>query len=208
MKTLELFTPEDQGYGEVCAFAHKVYREDLAFHLVRFPEILFAIHERGSVVGCLGLNRELRFGLFRNDPRLHAIIDEAPYGTVFGEQSILALRHCSMGLPLLISVAAAYGNQIGMDRIAYAAIPVSQKTIATLGMKTITYGPADLSVFPERERNLYATWRALNPVCCILDTETAPRVCDRVLERFARKVVLGQRLEAILRPQESPVSVW
>ncbi len=205
MKLLELYLPDDPGYTSVCKFAHQVYQEDLAFDLTHYPEILFAIHDGASVVGCMGLNRQLRFGLFRYDLRLSRIVERSRRGTVFGEQSILALRNCSIGLPVLISVAAAYGNVIGLDKIVYAAIPVSQKTIRSLQLDTMSYGPANLSVFPEHERHLYAAWQQLDPICCILDTTTAPTVCTRVLNRFSSRVSLGPRLEQILEGERATV---
>lgn len=197
MKTLELYNRGDHGYDRVCEFAHAVYEEGLSFDLTHFPETLFAITEGESVLGCIGLNTELRFALFRNDPRLAPIMKQHR-GQVFGEQSILALRNCIIGLPVLIANAAAYGNFLGMDKILYAAIPVSQKTIENLGFTTQTYGVAELDVFPEAERHLYARWHALNPICCMLDTHDASMIFEQVLQRFSRRLELGEQLHDLL----------
>lgn len=193
MKTLERYNRGDHGYDAVCEFAHDVYEKDLSFDLTHFPETLFAITEGETVLGCIGLNADIRFPLFRNDPRLVPIMEEHR-GAVFGEQSILALRNCIIGLPVLIANAAAYGNYLGMDKILYAAIPVSQKTIQSLGFTTMTYGPADPLVFSENERPLYARWFAHNPICCVLDTHDAPAIFEQVLTRFSRRLELGEQL--------------
>lgn len=196
MKHVEIFTPFDQGYKHVCAFARTVYKRELAFTLTRFPEVLFAIIEDNQVYGCMGLNRDFRFPLFVHDERLTRIMNESGRDTVFGEQSTFALERCSFGLPVLISVTAAYAFSIGIHKIVYAAIGVSERAIESLGFETISYGPVRLDVLPRNEYLPYVPWYDTHhPVCYILDTHTAPAICESVFKRFTKKVTFGERLK-------------
>ncbi len=197
MKTIECYTPQDSGYEDVCRFAHGIYARNLSFNLTHFPEVLFAATEGEVISGCMGLNTNLRFPLFVHNPLLKSITTCIDPKVVCGEQSILALQHYGIGLPVLISVTAEYGRCIGIQKLAYAAIPVSQKTIQSLEFETTECGPADLKMFPEKERHLYKPWHSLNPVCYLLDTKNATTICRRVLKRFSNKVSLGQRLADI-----------
>lgn len=198
MKVIEYFTPEDTGYDAVCQFAQGVYLRELSFNLTHFPEVLFAVRGEGTIIGCMGFNTTLHFPLFVNNPRLAEVVEKSNPRLSCGEQSILALQNYSMGLPLLIAITAAYGHRVGMDKVAYAAIPVSQKTIDTLQFDTMECGPADLEMFPEQERHLYESWHSLKPVCYLLDTKSAIDVCRRVLRRFSKRVSLEQKLARMI----------
>jgi hypothetical protein len=195
MKIIDIYRKDDQMYPEICAFAHDMYKDKLSFNLTSYPEILFGITEGNNVYGCIGLNTSLRFVLFLHDRRLQNLIHESTQGVVFGEQSILAVRHFCIGLPILIAVAAGYGYLLGINKIVYAAIGVSQKTIRGFGLSSTVLGSVDLLTFPAEVRNQYVPWCSQHkPVTCILDTDNTLSVCRQVLNRYSQKVVLGKKL--------------
>lgn len=197
MKSIELTLPDEPLYERACAFAKEVYAEELSMQLTHFPEVIFAIADSTKVVGCMGMNRALHSPLFVNDTRLSHIRNAEP-AVAYCEQSILALRHFSIGLPLLISVAARYALVHQKDRVVYAAIGVSQKTIKHLGFQTQEYGKVDLDLLPREIRKEYETWyHTFDPMCCFLETHNADVISTALLNRLAGKIMLGPRLHAL-----------
>jgi hypothetical protein len=173
MKEIDVYTRDHSEYPNICAFAQKIYREKLSLPLTNFPEVLFAIRDAGQVLGCIGLNSRVRFSLFLNDPRLVQIMrTEGPL--VYGEQSILALQNCSLGLPALIATTAAYAESHGIHRIVCATIEVSNRTLHELNLETTEYGLVRLETLPEEDRPKYATWYERHkPVGCLINTTNA-----------------------------------
>lgn len=197
MKTLGMYTRGHKDFPRVCAFARDVYRERLTLPVSHFPEILFAIHEGDRFVGCIGLNTSVRFSLFKNDPRVLRLM--SGHTETYAEQSLLALQNCSIGLPALITVAAAYAESVGIERIVCAAVGVSRKTIRDLGLELMEYGPIYLDTLPPHERAHYATWHALhNPIGCTVSTARAIEIYHGVMERFSRKLMVDPELEEML----------
>jgi len=202
MKSVELTLPGEASYDQACAFASEVYAKELGVHLSHFPEALFTIADGTRVVGCIGLNLSLHSPLFAQDARLSVLRQADPH-LAYCEQSILALRHFSIGLPILISVAARYAQINHKDRVVYAAIGVSQKTIRHLGFETQEYGKVDLSLLPDEVRPQYEFWQqTFDPVCCFLKTQRAGMIYSTLLQRLGGKVMLAPRLQAILSDSE------
>ncbi len=199
MKTITVYKEHDAGYSETCALAKRIYKEQLSFSLEHFPELLFAIVDETHVVGCMGFNTSLTSPLFHSDTRVRALQKQSGPFTLFGEQSVFALEHCSVGVPLLIAVVAEYAQSIGISRIAYAGIEVSMKTIEHLGFQVTKCGDVDLDLLPFHERSNYEPWNeTYHPITCVLATDNAAAITHNLLTRFAHRVCLSEQLSSLL----------
>lgn len=199
MLKIEVFTPSDCGYEAACSFAHRVYKKELAFNLVEYPQLLFVISNNQEIQGCMGLNTRITFPAFLNNANFNTMVTSNKSHTL-GEQSILAVQRHNLGLPLLISVVVQYAKSIGIEKIAYAGIPVSQKTISHLGFKVATCGMVDIACFPREQQHLYAQWMTLNPVVYLLDTSSACTIFSATHQKFSKKIKIGARLQQAFLP--------
>lgn len=203
MKIVELYTAADPGYKETCQFAERIYADQLSFTITHFPEYFFAIRDEDVIAGCIGLNSKLTSPLFLNDQNVQRVISESDPKTLFCEQSIFALDNYSLGVPILISVVTEYAFSLGIDKLVYAGIDVSRRTIAHLGFLVTECGPVDLSTLPPAERGKYELWkRTQNPVTCILDTKDAPRISLSTFSSHSHRVRKSETLTASLRTNE------
>jgi len=199
MKTIELYQQKDPQYAAVCTFAQRVYQQQLSFCITHFPEYFFALRDGVQIVGCIGLNSELSSPLFLNDKRVRAVMQELPPSTRFCEQSIFALDHYSLGVPVLIAAITEYAQALGIDKLVYAGIDVSRRTIAHLGFPVIECGSVDLCVLPQEERKKYELWNTTqHPVTCMLDTTNAPAIAYATLKRHAHRIQKSEKLSASL----------
>lgn len=197
MKTLEYYVANETGYDRAACFAAKIYREKLNFHLTHFPEFLFAIEENEMVLGVIGLNRNIHNTLFTCDaPLMKTLATKASQMGHLGEQSILAIDGCSIGLGMLIATFGEYAYYTGIDGIVFAGIDVSLRTIAHLGFNTVILSPADRHVLPLDEQENYAKWFSLyTPIVAILPTCEAPNISMYELERHKKRIRLQGKFE-------------
>lgn len=192
MKTLEYYVAGESGYDRAADFAAKIYREKLDFHLTHFPEFLFAIEEDGVVFGVIGLNRDIHNTLFTKDAPLMSTLaaKESSMGHL-GEQSILAVDGCAIGLGMLIATFGEYAYYRGIKGIVFAGIDVSLRAITHLGFHTTILSPADSRVLPIDEQKNYAKWFSLyTPIVAILQTSEAPEISMRELLRHNKRIQL------------------
>ncbi len=198
MKYIEMFTKDNHRYHDICAFAQAIYERELSLHILHFPDILFAVVDDERIYGCMGLNLCLKFPLFVNDARLQNIINAGDPETRYGEQSVLAIHNYWIGLPILFSTVAKYAANVGLHKVVYAAIAVSQKTIKQMQFDTVPYGEATLTVLPKEMIPIYKVWYEMHhPLCYVLDTHNADTIWTQVSTRFGQKVSIGQRLQSV-----------
>jgi hypothetical protein len=199
MKTIELYTKTDYKYAEVCAFARRIYARQLSFTITHFPEYFFAVTEGEEIMGCIGLNSTIRSPLFLNDPRIQDVIKQTGPNVHFCEQSIFALDRYSLGVPLLIAVITEFAESLGAQKLVYAGVDVSRKTIARLGFEVKECGPTDITAIPLPERTKYMHWQqAQHPVTCVLSTKGAALISSRTFNTYAHKVKKSKRLITVL----------
>lgn len=197
MKTLEYYVAGEAGYDRSARFAARIYKEKLDFTLTHFPEFLFAIEEDEVVFGVIGLNHGIHNTLFTNDKTLMNTLtsQESSMGPL-GEQSILAIDGCSIGLGMLIATFGEYAYYKGIEGIVFAGIDVSLRTIAHLGFNTLILSPADRHVLPLDEQENYAKWFSLyTPIVAILPTCEAPKISMHELERHKKRIRLQGKFE-------------
>lgn len=205
MKTMHLIEQSDHDYAKACAFAQRIYTKQLSIHISHFPEQLFVIMDGETIVGCMGLNRALTFDLFLNDTRVRRMLHTYPSRTRVAEQSVFALEGFCAGVPLLISSVALYAHYSGIDRIAYAAIDVSRRTIERLGFPIHECGPVTLDVLMPGDRENYRRWyETHHPTTCILDTRAAPEVALTLPPPLVRRVEYAGKLAHFMRAHHLP----
>ncbi|MEK7802353.1 MAG: hypothetical protein AAB276_07860, partial [Pseudomonadota bacterium] len=159
------------------------------------PKRLFVIKHGEQYVGCMGLHDGLTADMFSKDARVKTMIDSYHPGTRVGEQGVFVIEHFCPGVPLLIALVSEYAHYCGIQKIAYAAIDVSRKTIDRLGYRVDVCGVVDLDTFPVSERPNYVRWHTMhNPLLCILDTTDAPRIASELPPSITRRVRLSGKL--------------
>ncbi|MFT7506913.1 MAG: hypothetical protein ACI92I_000049 [Acidimicrobiales bacterium] len=200
MKKIELFGSDSAGYPAVSTFAQEIYWSKLSFSLNHFPELFFAITEDDHILGCMGLNTNVRSPLFLNNFYFKQYTANQGKNIKISEQSVLALNRYSLGLPILISVTAAYAHSIDIQRIVYAGIDVSCKAIESLGYQVTKCGQVDLGTLPHQEQKNYIPWReTYNPEIYILDTQPSNTICSLLMERLQTKIKMSANLRRLIQ---------
>ena len=203
MKQVEVFTSQDAAYETVCAFAQQNYSRTLRIKIGRFPDLFFAIVEEGRVFGCLGINTRINFDLFRQHPALQILRGRCGERVVFAEQSILAIENFAPGLPLIFAAATSCAQANGIQKIVYAGISVSCRTLGKMGYRVHDLGPADLSVLPVSQQQNYRHWYTVHhPVINVVDTSNSMEIFDQTFERFRRRAEPGVSLHDVLLRSE------
>ena len=112
---------------------------------------------------------------------------------------MFATKNFPAGILLLISSLAAYTRQIGIEKIVFAGIGVSYKTITQLGYDVEILGPTEAAITREADRKRYGYWlQQFNPQTCIIDTTGASEIHHGVCQRFLRKAIPQGDLRASL----------
>ncbi|MCA9354807.1 MAG: thermostable hemolysin [Candidatus Kaiserbacteria bacterium] len=199
MKSLELITPEHAQHKQVVSFVNSVYERTLHVSARNPPETLLAAIEGENVFGCIGFNHSVQWHFFKDDPRYQRAVSMFPSDTRIGEQSMLAISGFPAGVPLLFSALAAYAEHVGIQKIVFAGIGVSCRTVEQLGFSVDVLGPTAEAVTSPQDRAHYAYWlEQFQPQTCILDTTRAQDVYHNVAGRFTRKAHLAPSLQAQL----------
>lgn len=198
MKTIVLLAPGTPEYANALAFAQRIYREALSFHLTHGPELFLAILDGDTVSGVIGLNMRITNSLFVRDPHIQGWLTDRRTRTI-AEQSVLALERTEIGLPLLFAVLAALAETSDISGIIFAGIDVSLRTIAHLGLSVEEIAPADQQVLRREEHPDYAKWFSLyTPIVCVVNTANATEIAARTLRRWNHRITLSRELAEML----------
>ena len=188
MKIIEVLNRSQKEYVEASSFADRVYRTSLNAPIRKPPEFLIAAREGKDFCGCLGLSLTVQSTLFKRDQRYLRYAASLPKDIRVGEQNILAVCGFGAGVPILIACTVFFAQRIGLDKIAYAAIPVTRKAVGALGYKVTDLGETDLTVMDEQDQIRYRYWAdAYRPHSFILETANAETVFRTVIARYHRK---------------------
>lgn len=200
MKTICLYERGEPGYEIAAAFAKRVYRDELAFILDDPPELFLAIeNEQASVQGAIGMNRHLTRTLFLEDPRVMRVLQKDGLDET-AEQSVLALEGAELALPIFFAVLAAIAYERQIDRIVFAGINVSLRTLERIGFAIREICPADPATLHEDEKSNYVKWFSLyTPIVCTVETKDARAIALRLLQRWKHRIALSERVRGALR---------
>jgi hypothetical protein len=195
MKTLEYYTPNEEGYRRAALFAKGVYKEKLNFHLEDFPEFLFVIEENENVLGCIGLNRNVHGSLFLRDNKVRRFIDKTARRESVGEQSILAVEGYPFGIVLLVAAFSECAYHFGIDKVMFAGTDIAMRTFTHMGAALITVKEADERVLLPSEKENYRTWFSLNkPMVCAIPTAQMPEIAKKLFIQHHKRLLIGQKL--------------
>lgn len=205
--SLNLYCPTDHRYHAIANWARDEYASRIHNTIGRLPDFLMAVERGPSVLGCIGLNRDIHCPLFQHDPRCRATIDQ--YGAdACCEQSVLIVDpKCPRALPILIAAVTFKAYLAGWSYLLFAGVSQSIKTVAALGLETRCLGAVELEVLPNPDlRANYAPWHEANrPTYFALDTSSAIGAQQLAGERYAHgRIGICQALA----PQDAPADQW
>lgn len=195
MKHIQITTPDSALYTDACQFADRVYKDTIHAGIRNPPNTLIVATEHNTIFGCIGINPTVTTSLFVNDRHYQDFVDTLPRDTRIGEQNIFAIDRFPAGIQVLLTAAISYARSIHLDKIAFAGIAVSCRTIEQLGYTVTVLGNTSPDVFSETERHKYAYWLTMHqPLSCIIDTEKTEDICHAVATRFAHKAHFAPEL--------------
>ncbi len=193
MNIVSIFKKGDEGYGETCEFASRVYWRDLKFNLVNFPDYFFSLKKKNKIVGCIGLNNFVKCPLLVNDRRFVEIINKDKFR--YGEQSVLAVEKIFGGILILISILLEYSCYVNIDKIIFAAGKTPIKAAKFIGFEIIDCGFANKHVLPVSEKSNFELWfNKNNPRISVIDVSNAPYISRNFFRKLKNKVKINSNI--------------
>lgn len=197
MNFIEMHNVSQRGYDEVCAFAKKIYWQNLKFNLVNFPDYFFSLKKDDKVVGCIGLNKFIKCPLLLNDEKVVKMIDNDK--SVYGEQSVLAAENRQGGMLALIPILLEYSCYAGIDKIIFAASEKPINAAKLIGFEVIDCGPANKNVLPDSEKSNFEIWfRENNPKVGIIEVANAPNISRNFFKKKENQTDLRGELKIFI----------
>lgn len=198
MIVAEYHEKDQIGYEEVGRFASDVYWKKLKFDLNVFPDIFVSLKNEDSIIGCIGFNFQMRCPLLVNDKRVADIICNDKV-SLYGEQSVLAIKKGGNTMSALISILSVCSYYSGFRKVFFAAGEKPFDAVKEIGFKVIDCGQADGTVLPDSEKNNFELWLNENkPRIGIVDLNNALGISRLFFEKNCEKIEPGLTLKKFM----------